>query len=70
MSFRRVTTKQLGELLIERKIITTEQLQKALDFQRVNGGLVGEILVQLGFSKEEDIAQVLTGRALAEAGGK
>lgn len=60
MSFRRVTTKQLGELLIERKIITTEQLQKALDFQRVNGGLVGEILVQLGFSKEEDIAQVLT----------
>lgn len=60
MSFRRVTTKQLGELLIERKIITSEQLQKALDFQRVNGGLVGEILVQLGFSKEEDIAQVLT----------
>ena len=59
-TFKRVTTKQLGELLIERKIITPEQLQKALDYQKVNGGLIGEILVQLGFSKEEDIAQVLT----------
>ncbi|MFH0877197.1 MAG: hypothetical protein V1863_03125 [Candidatus Omnitrophota bacterium] len=55
-----MTTKQLGELLIERKVISQEQLQKALEFQKVNGGLVGEILVQLGFSKEEDIAQVLT----------
>ena len=59
-SLKRVTTKQLGELLIERKIITPEQLQKALDYQKVNGGLIGEILVQLGYSKEEDIAQVLT----------
>ena len=59
-AFKRVTTKQLGELLIDRKIITSEQLQKALDYQKVNGGLIGEILVQLGFSKEEDIAQVLT----------
>jgi type IV pilus assembly protein PilB len=59
-TFKRVTTKQLGELLIERKIITPGQLQKALDYQKVNGGLIGEILVQLGFSKEEDIAQVLT----------
>ncbi len=60
VSFKRVTTKQLGELLIERKIITPEQLQKALDFQKINGGLIGEILVQLGSAKEEDIAQVLT----------
>lgn len=59
-SIRRVITKQLGELLIERKIISPDQLKKALDYQKVNGGLIGEILVQLGFSKEEDIAQVLT----------
>ncbi len=59
-SLKRVSTKQLGELLIERKIITQEQLQKALDYQKVNGGLIGEIFVQLGFAKEEDIAQVLT----------
>lgn len=60
MALKRVTTKQLGELLIERKVISQEQLQKALEYQRVNGGLIGEILVQLGFSREEDIAQVLT----------
>jgi type IV pilus assembly protein PilB len=59
-SLKRVSTKQLGELLIERKIIIPENLQKALDYQKVNGGLIGEILVQLGFAKEEDIAQVLT----------
>lgn len=57
---RRVSAKQLGELLMDRKIITAEQLQKALEFQKVNGGLIGEVLVQLGFAKEEDIAQVLT----------
>jgi len=50
----------LGELLIERKVIASEHLQKALDYQKVNGGLIGEILVQLGFAKEEDIAQELT----------
>ena len=60
MSIKRVISKQLGELLIERKIIMPEQLQKSLDFQKVNGGLIGEILVQMGFAKEEDIAQVLT----------
>jgi type IV pilus assembly protein PilB len=60
VSLKRVTTKQLGELLIERKVIAQEQLQKALDYQRVNGGMIGEIFVQLGFAKEEDIAQVLT----------
>lgn len=59
-SIKRVITKQLGELLIERKIISIDQLNKALEYQKVNGGLIGEILVQLGFSKEEDIAQVLT----------
>ncbi|HQP91856.1 MAG TPA: hypothetical protein PLU24_04200 [Candidatus Omnitrophota bacterium] len=60
VSLKRISTKQLGELLIERKIITPEHLQKALDYQKVNGGLIGEIFVQLGFAKEEDIAQVLT----------
>ena len=59
-SLKRVTTKQLGELLIERKVITSQQLQEALDYQKGNGGLIGEVLVQLEFAKEEDIAQVLT----------
>jgi len=57
---KRVITKQLGELLIERSVITQEQLQKALAVQKEEGGLLGQILVRLGFTTEEDIAQALT----------
>ncbi|MBI4972577.1 MAG: hypothetical protein HZC16_02025 [Candidatus Omnitrophica bacterium] len=60
MPIRRIITKQLGELLIERGIITQEQLEKALTYQKERGGLIGEILVELGFASEEDIAQSLT----------
>jgi len=60
MPIKRITTKQLGELLIERGVINKKHLEKALGIQREKGGLLGEILVQLGFAKEEDIAQALT----------
>jgi type IV pilus assembly protein PilB len=60
MPVRKIINKQLGELLVERGAITPEQLQKALDYQKDNGGLIGEIFVELGFLKEEDIAQALT----------
>ena len=57
---RRINNKQLGELLFDRGIITQAQLDKALGVQRDKGGLIGEILVELGFVKEDDIAQSLT----------
>jgi type IV pilus assembly protein PilB len=60
MSIRRIINKQLGELLIERGIINQQQLDKAVAFQRERRGLIGEVLVELGFAKEEDIAQALT----------
>lgn len=60
MSVRKVINKQLGELLIERGIINQGQLDKALTIQKEKGGLIGEILVELKFAKEEDIAQALT----------
>lgn len=50
----------MGELLIERGLISQHQLEKALAQQQSKGGLIGEILVELGFSREEDIAQALT----------
>ncbi len=59
-SFKKVTNKHLGELLIERGIINREQLNMALDYQKENSCLLGEALVQLKFSTEEDIAQALT----------
>lgn len=60
MPIRKIINKQLGELLCERGIINQHQLEKALTVQREKGGLIGEILVSLGYAKEEDIAQALT----------
>ncbi|MBU1006806.1 MAG: hypothetical protein KKH08_04355 [Candidatus Omnitrophica bacterium] len=57
---RRVIKKQLGELLIERGVIKREQLEYALDTQKEKGGLIGQILVDLGYATEEAIAQALT----------
>jgi hypothetical protein len=60
LPLKRIVKKQLGELLIERGVITKAQLGKALEFQKEKGGLIGQILVVLGFTKEEEIAQALT----------
>lgn len=60
MPMRRIVNKQLGDLLIERGIISERQLEKALAVQKERGGLIGELLVELGFAQEEDIAQSLT----------
>jgi len=57
---RRMVSKHLGELLLERGLITADQLERALAIQRGKGGLIGQILVMLGFAKEEEIAQALT----------
>jgi hypothetical protein len=57
---RRLITKQLGELLLEKGIINQAQLDKALKIQKEKGGLIGQIMVVLGYVKEEEIAQVLT----------
>ena len=60
MPIRRIIKIQLGELLIQEGIINQQQLDKALKIQKEKSGLIGEILVELGFAKEEDIAQALT----------
>jgi type IV pilus assembly protein PilB len=60
MLVRRIINRQLGELLIERGLINKGQLDRALLTQQERGGLIGEILVEMGFTTEEDIAQTLT----------
>jgi len=57
---KRLVSKQLGELLLDRKIINEQQLQKGLSVQKEKGGLLGNILVLLGYATEEQIAQALT----------
>jgi type IV pilus assembly protein PilB len=60
MRLGKIIDKQLGELLMERGLISKQQLDEALALQKDKGGLIGEILVELGFAKEEDIAKTLT----------
>lgn len=52
--------KKLGELLVERKVITPEQLSAAFKVQQEKGGLLGQILCDLGYATEEAVAQALT----------
>jgi type IV pilus assembly protein PilB len=52
--------KPLGQILVERGIITSSQLEKVLVLQQQQGGLIGEIIVDAGFAKEEDIAHCLS----------
>jgi type IV pilus assembly protein PilB len=57
---RKILNKHLGEVLLEKGVISRSQLDKAIEFQKERGGLIGEILLEMGFAKEEDIAQALT----------
>jgi len=57
---KRIITKRIGEVLLERGVITQHELDKALAHQKAQGGLMGQVLIQLGFVTEEEIALALT----------
>ncbi len=57
---KRIITKRLGEVLLERGVITKKMLDQALIYQKGHGGLLGQILIQLGSVSEEEIALALT----------
>lgn len=50
----------LGELLLQEKLLNSEQLQKVLDFQKKNDVNMGTAIVSLGYISEEDMAQALS----------
>lgn len=50
----------MGELLISNQLINEAQLNEALKIQKEKSGLLGQILVSLGYTTEEDIARALT----------
>lgn len=56
----RSKTKRLGELLVEKGLITEEQCQHALDIQKKTGRRLGQAIIELGFVKEEELLQVLS----------
>jgi type IV pilus assembly protein PilB len=51
---------RLGEILVKESLITQDQLQKALEFQRANGGKLGSCLTRMGFITDDDITGVLS----------
>jgi len=53
-------TDRLGELLVKKNYITTEQLQKALEEQKSAGGRLGSSLVKLGYAKENTLLSFLS----------
>jgi type IV pilus assembly protein PilB len=50
----------LGELLLREKLLNTEQLQTAIDYQKKNEVAMGTAIVSLGLITEEDMAQALS----------
>jgi general secretion pathway protein E len=51
---------RLGEMLIERRQITQEDLDRALEIQRERGDKLGKILVDLGFIAMRDVLAALS----------
>jgi len=55
-----ISKKQLlGQILLKRGMITKEQLQGALEYQKKEGGVIGETLIKLGYVTERDIVVAL-----------
>ena len=49
----------LGQLLINKSLITGEQLDNALKEQRKSGGFLGNILIKLGYISQDELFPVL-----------
>lgn len=51
--------RRLGDILIEKGLITEQDLNKALNIQNSSGEKLGEILLKMGVIKEEDLYSAL-----------
>jgi type IV pilus assembly protein PilB len=50
---------RLGELLVREKLVSREQLDKALQEQKQSGTRIGYNLVKLGFIQETELTKIL-----------
>ncbi|MBM3725812.1 MAG: type II secretion system protein GspE [Acidobacteria bacterium] len=50
---------RLGEMLIDRRLITAEDLDRALELQKERGEKIGKVLVDLGFIAQKDVLAAL-----------
>ena len=51
---------RLGDILVNHRIISAEQLKEALELQKTEGKKLGEVLVSTGICSEESIASALS----------
>lgn len=58
------TRKQLGQILLSKRVLTVEQLERAIEEQQAHrhSKLLGEVLIELGLASEDQVVE-----ALAEA---
>ena len=58
---------RLGEMLLKSQRITSAQLEYALELQRCEGGLLGEILLSLGWLDRQTLDATLAAQATGRA---
>ncbi len=51
---------RLGEILVKENLVSQDQLKKALEHQKQNGGRLGAILVKLGIVTDDEVTAVLS----------
>ena len=51
---------RIGDLLVNEKLITNEQLDRALEVKKESDKKLGEIIVELGFASEESVVKALS----------
>jgi hypothetical protein len=51
---------RLGEMLIERRLISQEDLDRALEMQKERGEKIGKVLIDLGFVAARDVLAALS----------
>jgi len=56
---QRMTKRRLGEVLLQERLVTKEQIEEALADQAVTGELLGEILVRKGYVAEGNVAETI-----------
>ncbi len=52
--------KKIGELLIEKNLVTESQIKEALNYQKKKGVPIGEALVELGYISSDVLVEVLS----------
>lgn len=57
---------KIGELLVKENIITSEQLDKALEEHKKTGDFLGATVIKLGYAKEKEVIPILSAQLNVE----